>query len=71
MKRIVSLLFAAWLGTVVGMAYTSHRVASTCDIPGAGLTINGDHFICAPMRAIQEAPTSVPGDVARTPRMVA
>ncbi|MBP0714840.1 hypothetical protein ABXK61_16160 [Burkholderia sola] len=61
MKRIIAYAFFAWLGVIGGMAYTSLRVASTCDFAGAALSINGAQYICAPTRAIQhEGSTAAP-----------
>ena len=58
MKRIIAYAFFAWLGVVGGMAYTSLRIAATCDVAGAALSINGERFVCAPANTPREAPTS-------------
>ncbi|WP_233343664.1 hypothetical protein [Burkholderia cepacia] len=58
MKRIIAYAFFAWLGVVGGMAYTSLRIAATCDIAGAALSINGERFVCAPANTPREAPTA-------------
>ena len=71
MKRIVAYAFTAWLGVFLGMAYMSLRVASTCEYPGAALSVNGERYICAPARAIQrEDSTSVPATAKTMSRMV-
>ncbi|MBR8344684.1 hypothetical protein [Burkholderia ambifaria] len=71
MKQIIAYAFFAWLGVIGGMAYTSLRVASTCEFAGAALSINGDQFVCAPTRAIRrEGSTSAPSGAKVTSRMV-
>ncbi|WP_175837073.1 hypothetical protein [Burkholderia anthina] len=71
MKRILEILFLAWLGIVIGMCWTALRVASTCAVPGSALSIAGEHYICAPAGAVQrEDSSTAPASDKPAPRMV-